>query len=103
MDPSLSAYLSQAIHFDICLSSALERARETAKIIWDGRDEPIEFWPELNEAFLGDIQGMLNSDAKVEYAEEYAQWRTHPEEYCIGNSPICPERYRDMYIYMCVC
>jgi len=49
------------IRFDICFSSPLKRALETAEIFLDGRDVPIIIDDRLKEMSFGDYEGVENS------------------------------------------
>lgn len=46
------------IHFDVCYCSPLLRARETAKILLDGRDIPIIYDDRLKEMGFGEFEGL---------------------------------------------
>ncbi len=45
------------VHFDICFCSPMKRARETAAILLDGRDVPIEYDDRLRELSFGQYEG----------------------------------------------
>ena len=49
------------VHFDICYSSPLIRARETAEILLRGRNIPILTDDRLAEMSFGDYEGLENS------------------------------------------
>ena len=49
------------IHFDICYSSPLIRAKETADILLEGRDIPIITDDRLKEMSFGEYEGVENS------------------------------------------
>ncbi len=49
------------IHFDVCYSSPLTRAYETAKIVLDSRNVPIIIDARLAEMGFGDYEGTENS------------------------------------------
>ena len=49
------------VHFDICFSSPLIRARETAEILLRGRDIPILTDDRLQELGFGSFEGQENS------------------------------------------
>ena len=51
----------QDIHFDICYSSPLSRALETAEILLEGRNIPIITDDRLVEMSFGDYEGIENS------------------------------------------
>lgn len=71
------------VHFDICFCSPLVRAKETAKILLEGRDVPIVFDDRLKEMGFGTFEGVENcfdipdSPIKVFFF--------HPEDY---NVPV---------------
>ena len=48
-------------HFDICFSSPLKRAAETASILLQGRDVPIIIDNRLREMSFGEYEGVQNS------------------------------------------
>jgi len=45
------------IEFDICFTSPLDRARQTAEIVLEGRNIPIELAPEIMERNFGEFEG----------------------------------------------
>lgn len=49
------------MHFDKCFSSPISRAKSTAEIMWQGREEPIIFLDSLKEAHLFYLEGMKNA------------------------------------------
>jgi len=49
------------IHFDVCYSSPLIRAKETAEIVLRGRDIPILTDERLREMSFGDFEGQENT------------------------------------------
>ncbi len=48
------------VHFDLCFTSPLRRAAETAQILLRGRDIPIEIDDRLKEMSFGEFEGMTN-------------------------------------------
>ncbi len=48
-------------HFDICFSSPLKRALETARILFQGRDVPIMTDDRLMEMSFGEYEGLQDS------------------------------------------
>jgi len=46
--------------FDVCFSSPISRAKSTAEIIWQGKEEPLVFLNSLKEAHLFFLEGMTN-------------------------------------------
>lgn len=69
------------VHFDICFSSPLKRAYETARILLDGRDVPIETDDRLMEMCFGVYEGRQNyfEDEGLEINLLFK----HPEEYIV--------------------
>ena len=49
------------VHFDICFSSPLKRAKETAEILLRDRDVPITTDDRLLEMYFGEYEGLANS------------------------------------------
>ncbi|XP_073127708.1 probable 2-carboxy-D-arabinitol-1-phosphatase [Henckelia pumila] len=77
------------IHFDKCFSSPISRAKSTAEILWQGRDQPLVYLDTLKEAHLYFLEGMRNVDARKKYPEEYTAWREDPSNFCVnGVYPI---------------
>mmetsp|Transcript_26807 Transcript_26807/g.75482 ORF Transcript_26807/g.75482 Transcript_26807/m.75482 type:complete len:319 (-) Transcript_26807:1199-2155(-) len=77
------------IPFDSCFSSSITRARRSAEIIWEEREEPLIFMDELREADLMILQGMKNVDAEKEYPELFRTWREMPHLFCVnGEYPV---------------
>ncbi|CAO2205014.1 unnamed protein product [Urochloa humidicola] len=75
--------------FDVCFSSPISRAKSTAKIIWQGKEEPLVFLDSLKEAHLFFLEGMTNADAKKQYPELYTKWREDPANFHVnGIYPI---------------
>ncbi|CAO2194372.1 unnamed protein product [Urochloa humidicola] len=75
--------------FDVCFSSPISRAKSTAEIIWQGKEEPLVFLDSLKEAHLFFLEGMSNADAKKQYPELYTKWREDPANFHVnGIYPI---------------
>lgn len=72
------------IHFDRCFSSPISRAKSTAEIIWEGREEPLIFLDSLQEAHLFYLEGMKNVNARQQYPKEYVTWREDPSNFCVN-------------------
>jgi alpha-ribazole phosphatase len=51
---------------DLCVTSQMPRARETARLALDGDAAPVEVWPELNDPRAGDFEGR--------HLDEYRGW-----------------------------
>lgn len=69
--------LSQ-LKFDACFASPITRAKTSAELIWEGREEPIIWLDTLREANLLFLEGMLNTEAREQYPELFKQWREDP-------------------------
>lgn len=71
------------INFDICFSSTLKRASDTAKIVLEGRNIPIEYDERLIEMGFGEYEGIEKSFDQPECPINVLF--RHPEEY---NEPV---------------
>ncbi|KAF5728913.1 2-carboxy-D-arabinitol-1-phosphatase [Tripterygium wilfordii] len=77
------------IYFDQCFSSPISRAKSTAEVIWQGREEPLVFLDSLKEAHLFFLEGMRNVDARQKYPKEFTKWREDPANFDVnGFYPI---------------
>ncbi|KAL3740132.1 hypothetical protein ACJRO7_021419 [Eucalyptus globulus] len=77
------------MHFDQCFSSPISRAKTTAEVLWQGREEPLIFLDSLKEAHLFYLEGMKNVDARKIYPKEYTSWREDPSNFCVyGFYPV---------------
>eukprot|EP00891_Asterochloris_glomerata_P008943 jgi/Astpho2/8943/Aster-x1553 len=89
------------MHFDSCFTSPLDRARETAELMWQGREGPVESIESLGEASLGWLEGMTNEAAAKARPEEFAVWREKPGDFKFddGRKPLneAYERARDAW------
>ncbi|MBA0754366.1 hypothetical protein Gogos_020887 [Gossypium gossypioides] len=72
------------MHFDQCFSSPISRAKTTAEVLWQGREEPLVFLDSLKEAHLFFLEGVKNVDAKVIYPKEYITWREDPANFYVN-------------------
>ncbi|XP_030543662.2 probable 2-carboxy-D-arabinitol-1-phosphatase [Rhodamnia argentea] len=72
------------MHFDQCFSSPISRAKTTAEVLWQGREEPLIFLDSLKEAHLFFLEGMKNVDARAIYPKEYTTWREDPSNFCVN-------------------
>eukprot|EP00850_Spirogloea_muscicola_P017930 SM000159S01761 [mRNA] locus=s159:168662:171159:+ [translate_table: standard] len=72
------------MEFDKCFASPISRARSTAELIWEGREEPLVFLDNLREAHLHFLEGMKNEEANDLYPELYGNWRGDPLNFCVG-------------------
>ncbi|XP_068667314.1 probable 2-carboxy-D-arabinitol-1-phosphatase isoform X2 [Aristolochia californica] len=75
--------------FDCCFSSPISRAKSSAEIIWQEREQPLVFLDTLKEAHLFFLEGMTNADARKKYPELYSMWREDPANFYVnGIYPI---------------
>ncbi|OMP14352.1 Histidine phosphatase superfamily, clade-1 [Corchorus olitorius] len=72
------------MHFDKCFASPISRAKTTAEVLWQGREEPLVFLDSLKEAHLFFLEGMKNVDARVIYPKEYVTWREDPANFYVN-------------------
>jgi len=81
------------INFDVCYCSPLIRARETAKLLLEGRDVPIIYDDRLMEMSFGEYEGTANTfdipDCPINVIFQ------HPEDYkeSVGGSETFEELY----------
>lgn len=84
----------RGVHFDVCYSSPLIRARETAELMLKGRDVPILIDERLAEMAFGEYEGMeygvLGPPSPISVIF------THPEKYVepIGGAETFPELFQ---------
>lgn len=77
------------LKFDQCFASPISRAKSSAELIWDGREEPLVFLDTLREAHLHFLEGMRNEDAKLQFPEVYKAWREDPANFYVeGVYPV---------------
>ncbi|CAN6443541.1 unnamed protein product [Victoria cruziana] len=82
------------LSFDCCFSSPISRAKRSAELVWQEREEPLIFLDSLKEASLYFLEGMKNVDAKREFPELYNAWREDPANFKVnGIYPV-----RDLWI-----
>ena len=67
------------VHFDLCFTSPLSRAKETARIILEGRDVPIIEDPRIEEMSFGVYEGKCCSSEGWELPEEFRRFFDGPE------------------------
>ncbi|KAL7213072.1 hypothetical protein ACSBR2_015723 [Camellia fascicularis] len=72
------------INFDQCFSSPISRAKSTAEVLWQGREEPLVFLDSLKEAHLFFLEGMKNVDAREKHPKEYTTWREDPSNFIVN-------------------
>ncbi len=83
----------QEIPFDICFTSPLWRAKETAEIILEGRDVPIVESQMLIEMAFGEYEGGCCSDAGWNLPEGFRKFFIDPAHY---ERPLGGEDFYDM-------
>ncbi|KAL4274950.1 hypothetical protein S245_069287 [Arachis hypogaea] len=77
------------LYFDQCFASPISRAKQTAEIIWQGREKPLIYLDSLREISLYHLEGMKNVDAKRIYPKEYITWREDPANFVMnGRYPV---------------
>lgn len=69
------------IPFDVCYSSPLARARETAELILDGRNTPIIEDEQIIEMSFGEYEGKCCSKSGWELPEEFHRFFDDPKRY----------------------
>ena len=69
------------VHFDLCFTSPLSRAKETARIILEGRDVPIIEDPRIEEMSFGVYEGKCCSSEGWELPEEFRRFFDGPDRY----------------------
>ena len=67
--------LKRGVVFTLARSSPLSRAVDTARIILEGTDTPFVPEPGLMEVSLGDFEGRLEDDLRLELGPAYDVWR----------------------------
>jgi alpha-ribazole phosphatase/probable phosphoglycerate mutase len=70
----------QDLRLGSIFSSPMKRALETAKIIGDILDLPVEFVNELAEMRLGPWKGLTEEEVSRQYPEDYLLWNTRPAD-----------------------
>ncbi len=66
------------VPFTRIVCSDLARTRETAGIIADGRDSPLDLYPELREIDLGEWDGMTIDEVRSRFPVEYEKRGVNP-------------------------
>lgn len=72
--------------FDLIYTSPLGRAKQTAELIFEGRDVFIQEEPRIIEMNFGVFEGMKTEDIFASYGELYDNLWNHPEKFT-----RCPE------------
>lgn len=92
-DAAICAEKLKEISFDVCYTSQLCRAQETAAIATVGRDIPVISTPLLNEQNMGDFEGISFSDLIIKYPKSgYALLKDWT-----NNAPPGGETYDQVY------
>ncbi len=83
--------LPEDIKIDVCFSSPLVRAKETAEILLEGQDVPIYTDDRLKEMSFGIYEGMIFSRGESEIPDQFFDDFGRPEIF------PAPERGEDFY------
>jgi broad specificity phosphatase PhoE len=62
------------IDLDAVYSSDLRRARETAAMVAERKDVPLQTLPELREVDVGSWSGLTRDEARERFPDGYARW-----------------------------
>lgn len=81
------------IPFDVCYSSPLSRAKETAKLILEGREIPIIEDERIIEMSFGEYEGKSCAKSHWELPEEFHRFFDGPERYI---APLRGEDFADV-------
>ena len=83
------------IHFDVCYCSPLVRARETARLVLEGRDVPVIIDDRLAEMGFGIYEGT---------EEEFRELFSNPFDIreCFSKRFIIVAENRDQVCYICI-
>lgn len=77
-------------HFDELFYSPLQRATQTADIVWGSRSGPTTCLPSLREIDLYSLEGCSKSEAKT-----YTDWKENPAKFELdGHAPVRELWYR---------
>ena len=69
------------ITFDLCYSSPLSRARETAALLLEGRDTPVIEDARISEMAFGEYEGRCCSRSGWDLPEEFRRFFDGPDKY----------------------
>jgi len=70
--------------------SSLQRARQTAAYLADGRDVPVSSRDDLREVCIGIFEGLTVEEVEVRYPEEWARWQAESWRYPISGAESQP-------------
>lgn len=80
-----SAEMLREDRFDALFCSPLQRASETADIIWRDREQPKHVLPSLREVDLYSFQGLLKEDGKAKFGDEFVKWQKDAVNFSIDD------------------
>ncbi|GMH38031.1 hypothetical protein BSKO_05915 [Bryopsis sp. KO-2023] len=82
-------------NFDMLINSPLQRASETAEIVWNNREGPRKVMPVLREIDLFSFQGLMKGEGKSKFGDLYLDWQKKPWDFEIdGHAPVRELWYR---------
>lgn len=91
----LSVLQLHSWQFDSLFVSPLQRATQTADMIWGDRPGPMTTLPSLREIDLYSFQGLEKSQGRARYGSAYDAWQTSPADFLIdGHAPVRELWYR---------
>ena len=64
--------------FDKLFHSPLQRAAQTAEIVWGDTQSPVSVLPGLREVDLYSFQGLLKAEGKERYGDAFTIWQRDP-------------------------
>ena len=71
----------RATQFEHIYSSDLERARRTAELVGQGRNQPVESLPQLREINLGEWDGLTFRDVEARFPGEWSKRGANLDRY----------------------
>src|SRR5262245_20902625 len=77
----LQRLADQAI--DAIYASPLQRAYDTARLVFENRPQTVQRLADLKEIHFGLWEGLTNEDVMAHYPEVYRQWLEAPESVAI--------------------
>lgn len=88
---------------EVILASPLQRARQTAEIIFsecNGSGAKLEFHDLLKEIHLAHWEGLTFDQIRSNFSSEYQVWKERPDELCMPRADSADAQYRpvrDLY------
>ncbi|MES2130676.1 MAG: histidine phosphatase family protein [Pseudomonadota bacterium] len=82
-------------HFDVIVSSDLQRAHQTAMAVARGR--PVAMDPGLRERCFGGFEGLLYADIEARYPREFAAWQARDIDAHMPHGAREAESFREFY------